>query len=111
LTETNNLLFLFSGVGRLDVAFEQVCGFGNSLVVECERAFLGSLAANICQNRPSRQVICAELRELNPLNYFDNMEHPIGVMGGHHGKRFPLWEAGARQRTHLVGTKWMRSAR
>ena len=82
MTETINLVFLFSGVGRLDVAFEQVCGFGNSLVVECERAFLGSLAANICQNRPSQQVICVELRELNSLNYFDNMEHPIGVIGG-----------------------------
>ena len=82
MTETINLLFLFSGVGRLDVAFEQVCGFGNSLVVECERAVLESLAANICQNRPSQQVICAGLRELNPLNYFDNMEHPIGVFGG-----------------------------
>ena len=82
MTKTINLVSLFSGVGRLDVAFEQACGFGNSLVVECERAFLGSLAANICQNRPSQQVICAELRELNPLNYFDHMEQPIGVIGG-----------------------------
>ena len=38
-----NLVFLFSGVGRLDLAFEQVGGLGNSLVVECERAFLDLL--------------------------------------------------------------------
>ena len=66
----------------MEVAFERACSFGNSLVGECERAFLGSLAANICQNRPLQQVICAELRKLNPLNYFDNMEHPIGIIGG-----------------------------
>jgi site-specific DNA-cytosine methylase len=77
-----NLVFLFSGVGRLDLAFEQVGGLGNSLVVECERAFFGSLVANICQNRPSQQVICADFRALNPSDYFDNMEHPIGVFGG-----------------------------
>ena len=82
MTKTINLVTLFSGVGRLDVAFEQACGFGNSLVVACARAFFGSLVANICQNRPSQQVICAGLREVNPLNYFDNMEHPIGVIGG-----------------------------
>ena len=82
MTEPINLVFLFSRIGRLEVAFERVCSFGNSLVVECERAFLGSLAANICQNRPLQQVICAELRELDPLNYFDNMGHPIGVIGG-----------------------------
>ena len=79
-----NLVFLFSGVGRLDLAFEQVGGLGNSLVVECERAFFGSLVANICQNRPSQQVICVEFRELNPSHYFHNMENPIGVIGGRH---------------------------
>ena len=81
MTESINLVFLFSGVGRLEVAFERACRFGNSLVGECERAFLGSIAANISQNRPLQQVICAELRELNPLNYFDTMEHPIEIIG------------------------------
>ena len=77
-----NLVFLFSGVGRLDLAFEQVGGLGNSLVVEGERAFFGSLVANICQNRASQQVICSDFRALYPSDYFDNMEHPIGVCGG-----------------------------
>ena len=77
-----NLVSLFSGAGGLDLAFKQVGGFRNSLVIEYERAFFETLGANICKNRSSQRAICADIRELNPANYFDNMEHPIGVIGG-----------------------------
>lgn len=80
------VISLFSGAGLLDYAIERTNRFRIVTSIEMDRTFAETLELNAAKRSfTSSRVICADVREADPIKVFDEAGlkgKPFGIVGG-----------------------------